>query len=265
MAGRPRTIKITPVSRPSGMAQDAKTRLKPRQMGPTRPLGRPGAFLWPLAAILAAVPDLAETARSQPVHSWMGLSLARLGHAGQRHARTGHAGRRPAPAGRAHARSGPARAPSALRAAPPAPIHPLRPSTHVPAANPATPACSNGTTGHSAAPPTGSTRANGVHSRQRGSTRANGGPLAPTGARALPTRSLTANLNVTSGLARDHRSARSRSLRRSQPDPPRTRTSSCSTHPAHVPAADFPGHGRRPPHWRYPAVTPSFPSRRIRI
>ena len=43
MAGRPRTIKITPVFRPSVRPQDAKSRLKPRQMGPTPPLGRPGA------------------------------------------------------------------------------------------------------------------------------------------------------------------------------------------------------------------------------
>ena len=38
-------------------------------------------ILRPLAAIVAEVPDLAETALSEPVHSWMGLRSRVLGQA----------------------------------------------------------------------------------------------------------------------------------------------------------------------------------------
>ncbi len=47
-------------------------------------------FLRPLAAIVAEVPDLAKTALSEPVHSWMGLRSRVLGQANAGERAGGH-------------------------------------------------------------------------------------------------------------------------------------------------------------------------------
>ncbi len=63
------------------MAQDTKTRLGTASNG-SRTADRPArGILWPLAAIVAEVRDLTETAISEPVHSWMGLRSRVLGQA----------------------------------------------------------------------------------------------------------------------------------------------------------------------------------------
>ena len=64
------------------MAQDAKSRLTTTQIGSHTADRSSWALLAPLADILTAVPDVAETVFSEPVDSQMGLSLDPLGHGG---------------------------------------------------------------------------------------------------------------------------------------------------------------------------------------